>query len=60
MFSSTQKYNSFSEIHITFKQPCFVSEKDVKDIKQKLSDFSKNYKSSIAQIDVVFNKLLVE
>ncbi len=55
-----EKYDEPYEFHITLKQPCFIEEGKILDLKQKVSDFFEKLTVPNHQIAIVFEELVID
>lgn len=51
------KYGTIVEYHVTFKQPCFIEESQISDLKEKLSNVFENFAVPGHKIDMIFDRL---
>jgi len=51
------KYGTLAEYHVTLKQPCFVEESKIPDIRGILDDIIRNFTTSGHKIYMVFDRL---
>ena len=55
-----EKYDDLYDFHITLKQPCFIDEKQIPELKNTVSEFFDNLVLSKHEISVLLNKTVIE
>jgi 2'-5' RNA ligase len=54
------KYGTTLEYHVTLKQPCFIEDAQIPDIKEKLNHIFGNFTVQGHRIDMIFDRLYCE
>ena len=52
------KYNNQYDLHITFKQPCYIKKEQTADVKNRLSKFFKTLKIQNHRISFIFDEII--
>jgi len=57
--SFRKKYYGSYDLHVTFKQSCFIKQNEIIKVKQKLEDYFSKTNRKSHEIKMIFNKLIV-
>lgn len=55
-----EKYDKPYEFHITLKQPCYIDENQISELKDKIKNFFDNINMSKNKLEIIFDELLLD